>query len=211
MKSEVAEAEERMETMKSAVIQAHADMQERIGAAQAEVEKERELRQQSEMNAQEQIRQLEDALAQHSGAAGGGGSGGDSPAVSAALLKRVTILRSEVELAAAVRQGGTATLRLGSWRGLPVAVKEFHEPLRSAYNKKIWERELSRLAGCIHPNLVAFYGAVLEPLAQQPCLVMELMVCSWRESLQAGIQVFILKKSKKKNTHKLSFGNEGGK
>jgi serine/threonine protein kinase len=77
------------------------------------------------------------------------------------------------------------------WRGIPVAVKRFHDVLRqealrvSDYYNKLFRQELSTCAKLHHPNIVTFCGATLEkdtPLQ----IVMELLEGSLEELIQVA-------------------------
>ena len=79
----------------------------------------------------------------------------------------------------------------GIWRGIPVAVKRFHDVLRqealrvSDYYNKLFRQELSSCAKMRHPNIVTFCGATLEkdtPLQ----IVMELLEGSLEELIKVA-------------------------
>lgn len=72
------------------------------------------------------------------------------------FIQREEVVVSETELG----RGSWCRVRQGTFRGLQVAVKEMHNEIRSGYNQALFEKEISILSICSHPNLLQFIGVV---------------------------------------------------
>ena len=78
--------------------------------------------------------------------------------------------------------GGWGTVVLGRFRGCKVAVKQIHELILSAHNRRLFEREMSIASRCRHPCLLQFIGATNDE--GSPLFVTELMESSLRALLE---------------------------
>ena len=82
-------------------------------------------------------------------------------------------------------KGSYATVNVGTFRGLRVAVKSLHNVIISDYNLALFSREMSIASRVRHPNLVQFIGATK---VGNPLILTELM----STSLYAEIQKYQL-------------------
>ena len=72
-------------------------------------------------------------------------------------------------------RGSYATVNVGTFRGLRVAVKSLHTLIISDYNLALFSREMSIASRVRHPNLVQFIGATK---VGNPLILTELMTTS---------------------------------
>ena len=72
-------------------------------------------------------------------------------------------------------RGSYATVNVGTFRGLRVAVKSLHTKIVSDYNLALFSREMSIASRVRHPNLVQFIGATK---VGNPLILTELMSTS---------------------------------
>ena len=77
--------------------------------------------------------------------------------------------------------GSYATVNVGTFRGLRVAVKSLHTLIISDYNLALFSREMSIASRVRHPNLVQFIGATK---VGNPLILTELMSTSLHKELQ---------------------------
>ena len=78
-------------------------------------------------------------------------------------------------------RGSYATVNVGTFRGLRVAVKSLHAKIVSDYNLALFSREMSIASRVRHPNLVQFIGATK---VGNPLILTELMSTSLHKELQ---------------------------
>ena len=78
-------------------------------------------------------------------------------------------------------RGSYATVNVGTFRGLRVAVKSLHTIIISDYNLALFSREMSIASRVRHPNLVQFIGATK---VGNPLILTELMSTSLYKELQ---------------------------
>lgn len=78
--------------------------------------------------------------------------------------------------------GGWGTVRMGTFRGCQVAVKQVHEVILSDHNRALFAREMKILSTCHHPNLLQFIGATFDD--GTPLFVTELLDTSLRRVLE---------------------------
>ena len=78
-------------------------------------------------------------------------------------------------------RGSYATVNVGIFRGLRVAVKSLHTIIISDYNLALFSREMSIASRVRHPNLVQFIGATK---VGNPLILTELMSTSLHKELQ---------------------------
>ena len=78
-------------------------------------------------------------------------------------------------------RGSYATVNIGVFRGLNVAVKSLHNMIISDYNLALFSREMSIASRVRHPNLVQFIGATK---VGNPLILIELMSTSLHKELQ---------------------------
>ena len=78
-------------------------------------------------------------------------------------------------------RGSYATVNVGTFRGLRVAVKSLHNVIISDYNLALFSREMSIASRVRHPNLVQFIGATK---VGNPLILTELMTTSLHKELQ---------------------------
>ena len=78
-------------------------------------------------------------------------------------------------------RGAYATVNVGTFRGLRVAVKSLHTLIISDYNLALFSREMSIASQVRHPNLVQFIGATK---VGNPLILTELMHTSLHKELQ---------------------------
>ena len=78
-------------------------------------------------------------------------------------------------------RGSYATVNVGTFRGLRVAVKSLHNVIISDYNLALFSREMSIASRVRHPNLVQFIGATK---VGNPLILTELMSTSLHKELQ---------------------------
>ena len=78
-------------------------------------------------------------------------------------------------------RGSYATVNVGTFRGLRVAVKSLHTKIVSDYNLALFSREMSIASRVRHPNLVQFIGATK---VGNPLILTELMSTSLHKELQ---------------------------
>ena len=55
--------------------------------------------------------------------------------------------------------GAWGNVKLGTFRGTPVAVKQIHQLILSPHNRRLFEREMTIASRCRHPCLLQFIGA----------------------------------------------------
>ena len=77
--------------------------------------------------------------------------------------------------------GSYATVNVGTFRGLRVAVKSLHNVIISNYNLALFSREMSIASRVRHPNLVQFIGATK---VGNPLILTELMSASLHAEIQ---------------------------
>ena len=78
-------------------------------------------------------------------------------------------------------RGSFAVVKVGTFRGLRVAVKSLHTIIISNYNRGLFSREMSIASRVRHPNLVQFIGATK---VGNPLILTELMSTSLYKELQ---------------------------
>ena len=78
-------------------------------------------------------------------------------------------------------RGAYATVKVGTFRGLRVAVKSLHTIIISDYNLALFSREMSIASQVRHPNLVQFIGATK---VGNPLILSELMSTSLLKELE---------------------------
>ena len=78
-------------------------------------------------------------------------------------------------------RGAFGPVKVGTFRGLRVAVKSLHTLIISDYNLALFSREMSIASRVRHPNLVQFIGATK---VGNPLILTELMSTSLYEELQ---------------------------
>ena len=78
-------------------------------------------------------------------------------------------------------RGGWATVSVAIFRGARVAAKCIHGEIISAYNIRLFKREMNVAARIRHPNLLQFIGATLEG---EMVILTELMPTSLRRELK---------------------------
>ena len=78
-------------------------------------------------------------------------------------------------------RGSNATVNVGIFRGLRVAVKSLHTLIISDYNLALFSREMSIASRVRHPNLVQFIGATK---VGNPLILTELMSTSLHAEIQ---------------------------
>ena len=78
-------------------------------------------------------------------------------------------------------RGSYATVNVGTFRGLRVAVKSLHTKIVSDYNLALFSREMSIASRIRHPNLVQFIGATK---VGNPLILTELMSTSLHAEIQ---------------------------
>jgi serine/threonine protein kinase len=80
----------------------------------------------------------------------------------------------------------------GVWRGIAVAIKQFHDALRQEYllvtddYKKLFHQELTTCAQLHHPNILTFLGATLEQ-GMPIQLIMELLEGSLKDLIEVAL------------------------
>ena len=79
-------------------------------------------------------------------------------------------------------EGSWGTVREGTFRGSPVAVKELRNVILSPHNRRLFEREMEILSRCRHLNILQFMGATSDD--QNPLLVTELLDGNLRQLLE---------------------------
>lgn len=96
------------------------------------------------------------------------------------------IKNSDLEELCELGSGTFGTVYLGKWRGATVAIKRMHNHCFADASDKRTEfwNEVSRLASLNHPNLVAFYGVVLDGPGGSVATVTEYVDGSLRQVLQ---------------------------
>ena len=78
-------------------------------------------------------------------------------------------------------RGSYATVNVGTFRGLRVAVKSLHTLIISDYNLALFSREMSIASRVRHPNLVQFIGATK---VGNPLILTELMSTSLHKEIR---------------------------
>ena len=70
------------------------------------------------------------------------------------------IERNEIQLTDKyLGKGAWASVRVGIFRGIEVAVKQIHDLILSDYNRELFAREMQMASRCRHPCLLQFIGA----------------------------------------------------
>ena len=93
------------------------------------------------------------------------------------VINKVEVILTETELG----RGSYATVKVGIFRGLRVAVKSLHTIIISDYTIALFSREMSIASRVRHPNLVQFIGATK---VGNPLILTELMSTSLHKELQ---------------------------
>ena len=93
------------------------------------------------------------------------------------VINKDEVILTETELG----RGSFATVKVGIFRGLRVAVKSLHTIIISNYNLALFSREMSIASRVRHPNLVQFIGATK---VGNPLILTELMSTSLCKELQ---------------------------
>ena len=93
------------------------------------------------------------------------------------IIRRDEVIISEKVLGT----GGWGNVYQGSFRGCDVAVKQIHDLILSAHNRRLFEREMSIASRCRHPNLLQFIGATNDD--GSPLFVTELLDTDLRKVL----------------------------
>ncbi|XP_020603118.1 cAMP-dependent protein kinase catalytic subunit-like isoform X2 [Orbicella faveolata] len=97
------------------------------------------------------------------------------------IIQREEVLQS----ASVLGKGAWGEVREGTFRGCQVAVKEIHEIILSAHNRRLFEREMSIASCCRHPNLLQFIGATNDD--GSPLFVTEILDTSLRDLLSERV------------------------
>ena len=85
-----------------------------------------------------------------------------------------TISRNEVHMTDKyLGKGAWASVSVGIFRGLEVAVKQIHDLILSDYNRELFAREMQMASRCRHPCLLQFIGATSDD--GQALLITELL------------------------------------
>ena len=92
------------------------------------------------------------------------------------VKREEVVMTSEV-----VGSGGWGEVRVAEFRGLRVAAKCLYKVIISAYNLRLFTREMTIAAKLRHPNLLLFIGATTE---EEPMILTELMPTSLRKELE---------------------------
>ena len=101
-----------------------------------------------------------------------------------ALADDWTVDRDEIDLTDThLGTGGWASVKVGVFRGMKVAVKQIHDLILSDFNRGLFAREMRMAARFRHPCLLQFIGATNED-GESPMLVTELMDKSLRSLLE---------------------------
>ena len=93
------------------------------------------------------------------------------------VINKDEVILTETELG----RGSFAVVKVGTFRGLRVAVKSLHTIIISNYNRGLFSREMSIASRARHPNLVQFIGATK---VGNPLILTELMSTSLYKELQ---------------------------
>ena len=93
------------------------------------------------------------------------------------VINKDEVILTETELG----RGSFAVVKVGTFRGLRVAVKSLHTIIISDYNLALFSREMSIASRVRHPNLVQFIGATK---VGNPLILTELMSTSLHKELQ---------------------------
>ena len=93
------------------------------------------------------------------------------------VINKDEVILTETELG----RGSFAVVKVGTFRGLRVAVKSLHTIIISNYNLALFSREMSIASRVRHPNLVQFIGATK---VGNPLILTELMSTSLYKELQ---------------------------
>ena len=93
------------------------------------------------------------------------------------VIDKDEVILTETELG----RGSFAVVKVGTFRGLRVAVKLLHTIIISGYNLALFSREMSIASRVRHPNLVQFIGATK---VGNPLILTELMSTSLHKELQ---------------------------
>ena len=93
------------------------------------------------------------------------------------VINKDEVILTETELG----RGSFAVVKVGTFRGLRVAVKSLHTIIISNYNRGLFSREMSIASRVRHPNLVQFIGATK---VGNPLILTELMSTSLYKELQ---------------------------
>ena len=93
------------------------------------------------------------------------------------VINKDEVILTETELG----RGSFAVVKVGTFRGLRVAVKSLHTIIISNYNRGLFSREMSIASQVRHPNLVQFIGATK---VGNPLILTELMSTSLYKELQ---------------------------
>ena len=79
-----------------------------------------------------------------------------------------------------------SAVRVGYWRGCPVAVKLLHKELaKEHYQRRLFEQEVCVSSRLHHPNIAAMCG-VTRQLDAPFCLIMELLQASLSDVIEAA-------------------------
>ena len=93
------------------------------------------------------------------------------------VINKDEVILTEEELG----RGSYATVKVGVFRGLRVAVKSLHTIIISNYNLALFSREMIVASRVRHPNLIQFIGATK---VGNPLILTELMSTSLHKELQ---------------------------
>ena len=93
------------------------------------------------------------------------------------VINKDEVILTQTELG----RGSFAVVKVGTFRGLRVAVKSLHTIIISNYNLALFSREMSIASRVRHPNLVQFIGATK---VGNPLILTELMNTSLYKELQ---------------------------
>ena len=93
------------------------------------------------------------------------------------VINKDEVILTETELG----RGSYATVNVGIFRGLRVAVKSLHTIIISDYNLALFSREMSIASRVRHPNLVQFIGATK---VGNPLILTELMSTSLHKEIR---------------------------
>ena len=93
------------------------------------------------------------------------------------VINKDEVILTEEELG----RGSYATVKVGIFRGLRVAVKSLHTIIISNYNLALFSREMIVASRVRHPNLIQFIGATK---VGNPLILTELMSTSLHKELQ---------------------------
>lgn len=99
-------------------------------------------------------------------------------------IRDLEIPWEDLEQGSRIGMGSFGEVRRGQWNGTEVAIKIYHEQNLSADLIKEFKAEVAMMARLVHPNIVMFLGAVIEP--GKLAIVTEFVSCGSLFSLLHG-------------------------